>query len=483
MKKFMKLLIPAMILVMIAAAFSVFSQAAAAEPLPDKVIYIATTSRGLGDGSSPENAMGNEDDYAQVLADEMVSGTGSSARKKHALRNAYVAATAKGEGEGADYLYKNVTIVLVEDILCEVADAYRASPAEWTLSNPGAPTVITVTSKYNGTDYGAKLILDRTKFPSINMRLNTATIWKDLAVEYRTSETVVMGAGWEPEYMIECAAAPFTVESTVTVTSKDYTDPAAVKDGTRYPAILGGDRYSASYTNGKDAKVTIKGGTWGNVYAGSYGMTAEHNGNLKSAELTIEGGKIGCVFGGTGEERVVSTIDENSTVTIKGGEVAKVCALSGGGVIGICTVKVVGAPKIGELYAMSDMYLGVDPTFYALDLTECTVEKATMDQWYLDNAGCFPEMEIKLPTGYEVPKIPEATVAPETTVTPETTATPETQAPAESEDEESKETNAPVTPDNDKEEGGSNVGLIIGIVAAVVVVAVVVVVLLKKKKA
>ena len=478
MKKFMRLLIPAMIVVLIAAAFSVFSQAAA-EPTPDKVIYIAQTSKGLGDGSSAENAMGNLEGYEQTLADEMLSGTGSNARKMHALRNAYVEATAK-DADG-NYLYNNVTIVLVEDILCEVADAYRSSPAEWTLSNPGAPTVITVTSKYNGTDYGAKLILDRTKFPSTNMRLNTATIWKDLAIEYRTSELVVMGAGWEPEYMIECAAAPFTVESTVTVTSKDYTDPAAVKDSDRYPAILGGDRYSASYCNGKDAKVIIKGGTWGNVYAGSYGMTAEHNGNLKSAELTIEGGKIGCVFGGTGEERVVSTIEENSTVTIKGGEVAKVCALSGGGVIGMCTVKVVGNPKIGELYAMSDLYLGVDPTYYVLDLTECTADKATIDQWYLDNAGCFPEMGIKVPTGYEIPKAPETTVAPETTATPDATEAPETQAPVDSE-EEPKDTNAPVEAPKDEAEG-SNLGLIIGIVAAVVVVAVIVVVVLKKKKA
>ncbi len=463
MKKFMKLLIFAMSLVMIAAAFTVLSQAAD-EPQPDRVIYIATTSRGLGDGSSPENAMGNEADYATVLAAEMVSGQGTTARKKHALRNAYIAATAKGEGEGADYLYKNVTIVLVEDVICEVADAYRNSPAEWTISNPGAPTVITVTSKYNGTEYGGKLVLDRTKFVSTNMVLNTATVWKDLTVEYRTSDLLVITAGCEPEYMIEASAAPFTVEESVTIISKDYTDPANVKDGTRYPAILGGHRYYSYYCDGKDAKVTIKGGIWGNVYAGSYGLNAENTASLKSAELTIEGGKIGCVFGGTGEENLNSTIDENSTVTIKGGEIDKVCALSGGGVMGVCTLKVVGAPKIGELNAMSDAYLGVDPASYVLDLTECTVEKTVMDQWYLDNVDSFSEMEIKLPENYEIPKPVETTAEPESTATP-----------VESVDETKEET--------DPSEEGSNIGLIIGIVAAVVVVAVIVVVVLKKKKA
>ena len=90
------------------------------------------------------------------------------------------------------------------------------------------------------------------------------------------------------------------------------------------------------------------------------------------------------------------------------------------------------------------------------------------DEAVLLNAGYHPNAVI---IGREVETTaPETTEAPEATEAPETTETPESEAPVT--------TAAPTTAD----EGGVNVGLIIGIVAAVVVVAAIVVVILKKKK-
>ncbi len=90
------------------------------------------------------------------------------------------------------------------------------------------------------------------------------------------------------------------------------------------------------------------------------------------------------------------------------------------------------------------------------------------DEAVLLNAGYHPNAVIE---GRVV-----ETTAPETTVAPETDAPEETEVPAA---DAPATTAAPVAP---AEEGGVNVGLIVGIALAVIVVAAIVVIILKKKK-
>ena len=449
MKKFVKLLIPALLVLAIAAMFA-FSTSAAAST--GKVVYIS--SNGTGDGSSPESPLGNDADYQPCT-----NGT-------H-VNNAFFKAYDMVNVEGG-------TIVVVGEIRIDTAASRvpatpttKNAPSEFEVNTPKIDGVnipsaerkpITLTSVYNGVDYrtkGAKIVLDHaTCNVSAFMFKNPMTIDNiDFEYVYKSGES----NGWNVPFMIGFWGYKSLVGAGVKVTSFDAAENAP---GDIFPILLAGHRYS-NITDQRGTDLTVKGGTWSQICGGSYGMNGDYGNITEAINLTIDGDvKAEYVFGTNTFDVAIGKASGPVNVTINKGEIGEFYFVNQTLYEGTGGKIVIGKDaKIGLIDYAPEDYLG-DASNLMAQFTVTNNSATKVGQ---------PE--------------PETTAAPETTATPETTAAPATTVLPDDSENEPKDTNAPVTPDTDKEEGGSNVGLIIGIVAAVVVVAVVVVVLLKKKKA
>jgi len=468
MKNFIKLLVPVMVLVMVAAAMSVFASAAVTNEM---VIYISSEGAGTKDGTSPENAMGNLEGYEETRQKEINKQTyeGDPARKRHALRNAVKAIVDNAEAQAG-------TIVVVGELNINCVDAYRTSPAEFQLSS--SDKVITITSNYGGVDYtqkGAKIILDRTEIASINLYLDCPTIWKDLYFEYRTTDKVKVDANWDPEFMFEATGKSITMESGVVVTSVDYTDPANLKDSPRFPSILGGHRYSTKAAS-RDTSVTIKSGTWSTVYAAGHSMNASNHASVNNANILIEGGVVGKVLGAGSDiaARNLAVVNGNTSITVLGGEVGEIYGATSGGIVGTLTIKVTGAPKIGAIYATQENFAKTLPSAYTLDLSECTSDSAVLDTYYRANDNAIAgKTTLVMPTGYTGPA--ETTLPGDTTTPPATTEPIITTAPETTKGPE-------VSRKTSNKYGTDYTGLIVAIVIVVVLAAAAVVIVLLVKK-
>ena len=451
MKKFARLLIPAILVIAIAAMFA-FTTSAAATATSGNVVYIAAD--GTGDGSSPDKPLGNDADYQPCT-----NGT-------H-VNNAFFKAYDMVNVDGG-------TIVVVGEIRIDTAASrvptapgVRNTPSEFEVNTPKIDGVnvpstdrkpITITSVYNGVDYrtkGAKIVLDHaTCNVSAFMFKNPMTIDNiDFEYIYVSGE----GNAWNVPFMIGFWGYESVVGAGVKVTSYDKGENAP---GDIFPILLGGHRYS-NITDQRGTNLTVKGGTWSQICGGSYGMSGDYGNITESINLTIDGDvKAEYVFGTNTFDVAIGKAAGPVNVTINSGEIGEFYFVNQTFYEGTGGKIVIGKDaKIGLIDYAPEDYLG-DASHLMAQFTVTNNSTTKIGQ---------PE--------------PETTVAPETSAAPETTAAPATTAtPVDSEDEP-KETNAPVEAPKDEAEEGSNMGLIIGIVAAVVVVAVVVVVVLKKKKA
>jgi hypothetical protein len=271
------------------------------------------------------------------------------------------------------------------------------------------------------------------------------------------------------------------------------TDDAFEGVATNYVSLGAGHRYAKS--TGENPTLLVKSGTYNKITGGMWGTVSSAAMEEANVNLTLEGTTtvLGQVFGTV---QNAAPFGGNVNITINGGTYE--CDINGVGPTGMTNtdgiVKItINGGDFKNAWSIAPASMGAQnnlPALTTVDFSGWTGEKLALA--YADNV-VMDITDVKYPAGVTkadlqalIANATPTTVAPETTVAPVETQKPaeETKAPAVEETkapavEETKDT-TPVTPDDEK--GGSNIGLIIGIVAAVVVIAVIAVVVLKKKK-
>ena len=274
------------------------------EDLP--VIYIAAVAKGTGDGSSPENAMGNADDYASL-----VSQKDGKAYLKNALRLGFDALKDTGG-----------TVVVCGPLTVDSADAFRDSPAEFHVQASNVNKLFKLTSVYGDQDYrtsGAKLILDQTTCQSLNLIFRSKVTIENITIDYKYSK----GTSWYKDENATMFIIFNGMESVVGEGVVVNAVPASGATAGRYPSLIAGHRYSeVASTN-----LTVKSGTWYMVIAGSHGMGEKYPGIVKGdAKLTVTGGTIAYLLGEGGMHKTYSPSSEiqgNLEVIIEKGAIVK----------------------------------------------------------------------------------------------------------------------------------------------------------------
>jgi len=326
MKKFWKILIPALILVIIVVVLAIFMSAETGE-----VIYIA--SNGTGDGTKPGEPLGNDSGY--------------SAADKTYAKNALYRAFQKINEDTSNV---NYTIVLVDDVVIDTADRMDGGPAEFKLL--GNDVTVTLTSVYNGVDYRttneAKLILDHSSNTSPSLRLQSKTIWKDLDIQYKYSSTtggkiqslVSYGNG----FIIQCGGYETVFDTGIRSTSHNV---ATSSEGDRFPVIYGGNRFGSV----DSSNITINSGKWQNVLGCGAGIASSSAKINKNVSITVNGGEIETIHGAGLKSRLYSKVDGNVSITVNGGNVTEIKGNTSLGIKGTLTINVGENAVVGKITA------------------------------------------------------------------------------------------------------------------------------------
>ena len=283
MRRFVKILIPALLLIAIVVSCAIMFASAA----DDNVIYVAAEAKGDGTGSDPDNAMGHGT-YTGKITD-----TTSSAKEKEFSNAPYQEVvdyiyslnygTVTDTAAKADRLYtknalykafnalagKGGTIVVMEELGLEVMTKLTVNSASDN-DFPASSKTVTLTSNYGGVDYrttGAKFVLNASKWNNILLDIGCPLVMKDLNIEHRYT-TKYTQSNWEKPVCIYARGYDLTVDTGVNVTSVAYDGSMNATPGTLYPNILAGRRYQ---NVAKDTVITIKSGTWGGVFAAGHG--------------------------------------------------------------------------------------------------------------------------------------------------------------------------------------------------------------------
>ena len=322
-------------------------------------LYVANVSKGKGDGSSPENAMGHAEGYAKhrkqaldIIAKNKGTNTGlTDAQKaitgtvysKNALYRALTYAGNKVVNQGG-------RIVVCGPLSIDVTDAMRKSLAEF--KTPVGAETITITS-YDGTtnfrSKGAKLVLDNSEL-GLCVEFGFPVILDNLTIEHKYNSK--NGRGLSNVAMLAGKGNKITVGYNVKVIATDVNpDEEARVD--LYPTIIGGHRYIDSKS---DNYVIVSSGQWAAVVGGDWG--SEHTGN---ATIGINGGKIGTVCGTTNPTNSNTKHVFNGSVWIGlwGGEVDNVYVVGIPGMIwGDASVGLGGTTINGRVRAVHPDYEG-----------------------------------------------------------------------------------------------------------------------------
>ncbi|MBR5322135.1 MAG: hypothetical protein IKU48_01120 [Clostridia bacterium] len=303
------------------------------------VVYVS--ANGTGDGSSPSKPLGNDPSYYT----ELDNGTGG-AYQKNALYLAFQKLASTGG-----------KIVLVGDVVVDSAssrvptgEGQKLDPSEFTLPTVGG--LVTVTSTYDGTNYGGKLILDHDKCNTANLEMKSDVTFENIEMVYKYDPDD--NNGWGTNFIFEASGKKLVMGEGVVVKSLNADTNEA---GNRYPIIVGGHRYDKS----SSTDVTVKSGTWDMIIAGGFGCSAPYytctvTGNAK---LVIDGGKIAKVYGTGSEIKATGTINGSATITVNGGEIDTLYFTNTIVYPGTGSVVTLGAnARINNAYYAESGYLG-----------------------------------------------------------------------------------------------------------------------------
>ena len=319
MKNVYRIVFAALAAVIMASILS-FATLADSDPFDGlPVIYVANESKGTGDGSTPENAMGNADDYVPGYP-QNEGGKYIDQTSKTALARAYA---ALGNNGG--------TIVIVDELVINACDTKRSSPAEYTIGATGDYNPYRITSVYNGIDYGengAKLVIDQTDNPALGIRFRVPMTLENLTIDYKyTTGNDWYGNnksnGTKPTVLIAFWGKGGVIGEGVVCNSVPG-EGAIVTDAKL--SLIAGDRY----LNFSSADLTVKSGSWYMV-TGTHGMTEAYPGKISGdVNITVEGGEIEYLFGeGTLDTAHSKWASVNGSVYINVGRNARVGYASG----------------------------------------------------------------------------------------------------------------------------------------------------------
>jgi len=468
MKK-LSIVLTAVLALMLVAALCALPMSAA-----DNVIFIAGDGAGTGDGSSAENA------FKPTKGNFDTTSSNPLLQADTALYQVWQKLLEAGGGTVVvcgpvvfDETTGQGTAGTTKDMFIRELSAYKPD------------VTITYTSVYNGVDYretaGAKILLDKTA----HLILPSASVFENINIQAGDTNRSLCGG-----------SCPMTFGQGTKFLPTEGTD---ADNPANYPLIVGGQRFMKNTGN---PTITVDIGNdnvIGHIFGGQngagekYQLTGDVTINLKSGHF------IGDINGTSRQAK--TPVNGNVTINIEGGIFdGTINGVSGGGFENddaTLTVKVTGGDFSNSLGLFdSGVGIGMNLAKYAL-LDLSGADNATASSANGVAAGFH---ETVLPAGFA----PATTAAPETTTAAPSTTHPDqreglesteavpgstTEAPAadaettaapaaDAETTAAPETTAPAS----SAEGGSNTGLIIGIVAAVIVIAVIVVVVVKKKK-
>ena len=486
MKKFAKFLALALTLAVIASAFALVASAEAAPEIVDprtltpgseRVIFIKDAPRdennqvvgeltGDGTGSDAENPLKPTDSHERFDP--------TAERKRWHVLTAFYQAVEMLQDTGG-------TIVICGPVFIginEVGDNGATSVRDLETVR-FKDKVIKFTSVYNGVDYrkeaGAKITLE---LPAM-LNILGSSIWEN--VDFYTDGT---------DRAVCFGDYPTLVGQGINCYP---TDEAFEGVSQNYISLSAGHRYGTS--KGKTLSLVVQSGTYNKITGSSWGTVATNAQENCNVNLTIEGTtKVLGVISGTVNSK--SPFGGHVNITINDGTFE--CDINGVGPTGMTntdgTVKMtINGGNFKNGWSINQAAMGATNNMPA----SCSVDFSGWKGEKLDLAYAFGLItditEVKLPEGVtadELNKLLLENPVVEETEAPETNA-PETKAPETQKQEEATkapETNAPETKapvvENEGEEKGGNMTLIIIIVVAVVVIAGVVVgiVLGKKKK-
>ncbi len=347
MRKFAKLLIPALLVVAMMVACSVMFASAA-----EKTIYISAT--GTGDGSSATSPLGpgtvtatttgqvlnfTNTPYADAVqqAQDKAVSSGKVNFQNDELSKAnvvYKAFEALGEDGG--------TIVVVGAVAFDAgANFEKGYNGEFLLPEAGPITI-------KGNDANAKLVLDHAKVNSTSVGFNSDVTIKDIAMEYNYNSS--LGANYNKEFCFFAMGNDLTIDTGVTIKSFDYATGTAVA-GDWIPSLFAGCR---AVGNEKEPVLTVKSGKF-DLFAAGRSTNGTNNGKIKNSKIVVYGGDINTINGGgidAPANRAHGVVKGDVTIEIYGGKVGKINCVTGGGIEGKLEIKIdaaATAATVGEI--------------------------------------------------------------------------------------------------------------------------------------
>ena len=314
----------------------------------DMVIYISNTAKGTGDGSSPENALGDD----PSLTGAAITDTGNNLAnlQKTAMYKAWHKIINSGKSKATIVICDQYTVTPAMGISLST---WGNSDLKYNLAVANSNNItITYTSAYGGVDYrkinNAKIILvngngGTSSFKNTNLIFPTATNTENLTFAYSgTKGTNFIGGNCCNLYLSN---------------GTTFSDPTAF-------TILGGARDNANLgsTNiivdiGDDNQI-------GNIY----GLSINNAHTSGTANITIKSGNVIGTIRGDGPKATSGGVN----ITLEGGVYGANSYIYGAytGVSGAVNVKVTG----GDFSAWNNAY-----RLYARQSTVAAPASATLN--------------------------------------------------------------------------------------------------------
>ena len=279
-----------------------FASASLSASAAPNVVFISAD--GTGDGSSPNKPLGNASGY------KTADGTDK--------QNAFYRGLEKLKNTGG-------TVVIVGDVIIDTSGARVPKstndtyvPSEFRVPQMKDSLFVTITSTYNGVDYGkkgAKLVIDYEKCNTSTIFFDCPTTIDNLNIEYRYHPYI--NNSWNTPFILGGGGHSLTIGKNVSVTSFNTQSNS---EGRVYPILIGGHRYA----DVNKTSLTVRSGTWSTVIAGSFGLMSDTTvyGTVGGdATLNIEGGKIETVLGTGSLRNPSSTVKGHLTMNATGGDI------------------------------------------------------------------------------------------------------------------------------------------------------------------
>ena len=334
-------------------------------------VYVADVEKGLGDGSSPENAIGHAEGYAKLRKQALaiIKANGGTNSKLSKENNAIVTSVYKQNAlyralsyNGGKLVKQGGKLVVCGTLTVDATDAMRKALADFW--GPTGSAEVIITSNDGKTNYrakGAKLVLDNSEL-GLCVELGSPTTFDHITIEHKYNSK--NGKGLSNGAIIAGRGNKLTIGYNVKVIATDV-NPDEEARIEMYPTIIGGHRYSDSKS---DNYVIISSGQWAAVVGGDYGSA--HTGN---ATIGINGGKIGTICGTTNPTNSNKKHIFNGSVWIGlwGGEVDNIYVVGKPGMIwGDASIGLGGTKINGKVRATHPDYEGDEIQSWVFNYTD-----------------------------------------------------------------------------------------------------------------